>query len=202
LISLYRQKTSWLHRLSAGAKLLALCMASVAIFPLDTLSTLAILGLLTILLYASLSDGGLRELKVIVPLWPWFLIMWLFHYFGGDPLIGTVAVLKMALMILLANLLTLSTRQSDLLAAIQYGLSPLSFLGLSTRPLALAVSLMIRYIPVLLALIQQHQQAWQARGGRRAGRWRLIVPALIAALQIAEHAGESLAARGGVRGLS
>lgn len=201
MISLYREKTSWLHRQSAGSKLLALCLLSLFVFPISRLFPLAVLSVFTVSLYLSLGQGGIREVKTAWPLWPWFLVMWLFHAFAGDPVFGVVVVLKMLLMILLANLLTLTTRQTDLLAALEFMLQPLTWIGLSTRPLALAVSMMVRYIPVLLALLQQHQQAWQARGGAQRGRWRLVVPALIGALKLAESAGESLQARGGVKGL-
>lgn len=202
MISLYRPQGSWLHRRVAGHKLIALCLLSVAVFPIESLPVLVMLSAGTALIYLSLGQGGVDELSVVWVLWPWVLVMWLFHALSGDYLLGLVVVIKMLVMILLANLLTLTTRQSDLLIALQRALTPLTWLGLSTRPLALAVSMMIRYIPVLLALFQQHQQAWQARGGGRRGRWRLVVPALIGALQLAEYVGESLAARGGVRGLS
>lgn len=201
MISLYREKTSWLHRQSAGSKLFALCLLSVLVFPISQLFLLTLLGVFTASFYFSLGQGGLREIKTVWLLWPWFLVMWLFHAFAGDPVLGVVVVLKMLLMILLANLLTLTTRQTDLLAALEFMFRPLTWIGLSTRPLALAVSMMVRYIPVLLALLQQHQQAWQARGGAQRGRWKLVVPALIGALKLAENAGESLLARGGVRGL-
>ncbi len=200
MISLYRPASSWLHNHRAGHKLLALCFVSIFIFPLTSLALLLSLLMLCASMYLSLGKDGLAEMRVVVPLWPWFLMMLAFHWYSGEPVAGLVAVVKMVLMILLANLLTLSTRQSDLLSALQQGLTPITWLGFSTRPLALSVSLMIRYIPVLVLLLGQHRQAWRARGGAERRKWLLVVPALIGALRLADHVGESLTARGGVSG--
>lgn len=202
MISIYRRlENSWLHRQRAGYKLLALCFISALIFPLNSLEILVFLCLLSMMVYMSLGAGGLKELKVICPLWPWFAVMWIFHAFDGHYAQGTIVVLKMILMISLANLLTLTTRQSDLLATIEAALAPLSWIGVTTRPLSISVSLMIRFVPVLLVQFNQHQQAWSARLGGKLGRWHLLVPALLAAMRLSQRVSESLWARGGVRGL-
>ncbi len=201
MISLYRTGSTWLHRQAAGHKLIALCLISAVSYKFSTMLPILVLALTTALLYASLGQRGLLEMRVVKPLWPWLLMMFVFHWLSGDPLLGLLVVSKMVVLVLLANLLTLSTRQSDLLAALEYGLRPLSWLGVSSRPFALAVSMMISYLPVLLHLFEQQRQAWIARGGGRRGRWKLVAPAMISALKLADHAGEALAARGGVRGL-
>lgn len=202
MISLLREQSSWLHRRRAGVKLSALCGLSLLVYPLQSPVELAPLLLLVGAGYVSLGRGGLGEMWVVRGLWPWFAVMFVIHAFAGQPVYGLVVVLKMLLMILAANLLTLTTRLADLLATLEFALQPLRWVGLSTRPLSLALSLMIRYVPVLLAMLAQHREAWQARGGGEHGRWRLLVPALIGALRLAESAGDALAARGGARGLA
>jgi len=201
MISLYRQQPSWLHRQRAGFKLSALLLVSLLVFPVKTLAPLGGLAAVLLVLYRALGKGGLAEAKVVIPLWPWFLFICVFHVFEGSYLEGVVVIGKLVLMVLTANLLTLTTRHSDLLSALEVGLSPLGWVGISTRPMALAVSLMLRYVPVLSVLLENNAEAWKARGGGRKGRWRLMVPALIGALRLAEHAGDSLFARGGIRGL-
>ncbi len=201
MISLYHAGSSWIHRQRAGYKLLALCALSGSFFYVESLPVIGGLAVLTLIAYASLGEGGLVQTKAVLALWPWLLFMWAFHALNGDVYLGAVVASKMLVMVLLANLLTLSTRQTDLLAAIQWALQPLNKIGVSTRPFALAISLMISYLPVLLHVFELHQQAWRARGGAKRGRWRLMVPALLSALALAERAGEALAARGGVRGL-
>jgi biotin transport system permease protein len=54
----------------------------------------------------------------------------------------------------------------------------------------------IRFIPVMLDHLTQITQSWSARSPRRP-RWRVLVPATLAALDDADHAAEALRARGG-----
>jgi biotin transport system permease protein len=62
--------------------------------------------------------------------------------------------------------------------------------------LALAFALVIRFIPVMLDHLTRITDAWSARSPRRP-RWRVLVPATLAALDDADRAAEALRARGG-----
>jgi biotin transport system permease protein len=187
----------WAHRLPAGAKLLALAGVTVGLFQLGTPMALAVAALAVGALVASGGRVFLREsIGMLRPLWPFVLIVALWHLFTADISGGAVVILRMATAVAAANFVTMTTRLSDMLVVIERLLSPLKFLGLRPRPLALALALVIRFIPVMLTRIEAITLAFRARSPRRAG-WRILMPATLAALDDAERVADALRARGG-----
>jgi biotin transport system permease protein len=187
----------WAHRLPAGGKLLALAGVTVGLFQLGTPLALAAATLAVGGLVASGGQVFLREsLAMLRPLWPFVLIVALWHVFTGDLSGGAVVLLRMAAAVAAANFVTMTTRLSDMLAVIETLLSPLRRVGLKSRPLALALALVLRFIPVMLTRIEAITLAFRARSPRRAG-WRILMPATLAALDDAERVADALRARGG-----
>lgn len=187
----------WAHRLPAGGKLLALAGVTVGLFQLGTPLALAAATLSVGALVASGGRVFLREsFAMMRPLWPFVLIVALWHLFTADLSGGAVVILRMATAVAAANFVTMTTRLSDMLVVIERLLSPLKFLGLRPRPLALALALVIRFIPVMLTRIEAITLAFRARSPRRAG-WRILMPASLAALDDAERVADALRARGG-----
>lgn len=187
----------WAHRMQAGPKLAALALATTALFALTSPLAMVLAPSLAAALYLTggrvFAATGLRLLR---PLWPFILIVALWHLWNGDPGGGAVIVMRMATAVALANFVTMTTRLSDMIAVFQWLARPLAPLGLSPRRLALALSLTIRFIPVMLDRLAQITDSWRARSPRRP-RWRVLVPATLAALDDADRVAEALRARGG-----
>lgn len=186
-----------LHRLPAGVKLAALCLFTLVLFRLSAPLPLAALAfglvLLHLALHPSLALAGLRQLR---PLWPFLLVIALWHGVTGEVAGGAVIALRLITAMAAANLVTMTTRLSDMLAALDRLTAPLARIGLPARHLSLAIALTIRFIPVLAERIEAIRAAWSARSPRRPG-WRILVPAALAALDEADHVAEALRARGG-----
>jgi biotin transport system permease protein len=187
----------WAHRLPAGLKLGALALATTGLFALASpLPLLAAFGGAAAL-YATGGWAFARiGLRLLRPLWPFVLIVSLWHLWTNDVDGGTVILLRMVTAVALANLVTLTTKLSDMIAVFQWLAHPLHGLGLSPRRLALTLALVVRFIPVMLDHLTRITEAWSARSSRRP-RWRVLVPATLAALDDADHAAEALRARGG-----
>ena len=187
----------WAHRLPAGPKLAAMAVATTVLFSLNAPLPLAVAATATAALFAT---GGLRFLRagllLLWPLWPFVLIVGLWHLWTGDIASGANVILRMLTAVALANFVTMTTRLSDMLSVFQWLAQPLAIVGLSPRNLALAVALTIRFIPVMLDRLSQITQSWRARSARQP-RWRVLVPATLAALDDADRAAEALRARGG-----
>lgn len=187
----------WAHRLPAGAKLMALALGTASLFALSSPLPLAIAALAVAGLVAS---GGrvfaTESLKMLRPLWPFVLIVTLWHLVTRDLSGGASVLLRMGAAVAAANFVTMTTRLSDMLAVIERLLSPLRAFGLSPRPLALSLALVIRFIPVMLTRIETITLAFRARSPRRAG-WRILMPATLSALDDAERVADALRARGG-----
>ena len=186
-----------LHRWPAGLKLGLLCLFTLALFRIATPFPLAViavcLGLLHLALGRTLAAAALRQLR---PLWPFLVVIALWHGLTADLAGGTTIALRLITAVVAANLVTMTTRLSDMLAVLDRLTAPLARLGLPARRLSLAIALTIRFIPVLSDRIDAIRSAWSARSPRPPG-WRILIPAALAALDEADHVAESLRARGG-----
>lgn len=197
MLTLTSTRDIWANRLPAGPKLLALACGTVVLFAFRTPLPLIIAALAVAALLAS---GGrvfaVESLRMLRPLWPFVLIVGLWHLATQDLSGGAVVLLRMGTAVAAANFVTMTTRLSDMLAVIERLLAPLAALGLRPRPLALALALLIRFVPVMLARVADITLAFRARSPRRAG-WRILMPATLAALDDAERVADALRARGG-----
>ncbi len=189
-------ETPW-HRWPAGAKLAALCGFTVLLFALASPVALAACLAAITALYLPGGPAFLRlGARLLWPLWPFVAIVGLWHLWTGDGQGGLAVILRLLTAVAAANLVTMTTRLSDMIAVIERLSAPLARLGLPPRTLALAIALMIRFIPVLSDRLSQISESWRARSPRRPG-WRILTPATLAALDDADHVAEALRARGG-----
>jgi biotin transport system permease protein len=124
-------------------------------------------------------------------LWPFILIVAIWH----DPAWPTI-ILRMLCAVALANFVTMTTRLSDMIKSVEILARPLSPI-LPPQRLALAIALVIRFLPVLLDHANQITEAWRARSPRRP-RWRIFVPLTLAALDSSDRVAEAIRARGGI----
>ena len=62
--------------------------------------------------------------------------------------------------------------------------------------LALAIALVVRFIPALTQRLSDISDAFRARSPKRPG-WRILVPAVLSALDDADRVADALRARGG-----
>lgn len=185
-----------LHRLPAGAKLAALAAFSTALFLTKSLILLAVaLGLVASLHLTGGRVLAAHALRMLRPLWPFVLVIALWHGWMGAMSEGLVILLRMVTLVAAANLVTMTTRLSDMITVLESLARPLSPV-LPPRRLALALALVIRFVPVLSERMGLLAQAFRARSHRRPG-WRLVAPAALAALDDAENVADALRARGG-----
>ncbi|MBN7792353.1 energy-coupling factor transporter transmembrane component T family protein [Microbacterium esteraromaticum] len=195
MISLYRPGTGILHRRSAGAKLgllaaLALC---VSVLPLGTTGTVILVAAVSSLYVV----GGLGWRLLAESWWRlrWLIIvlaaaLWIFV--GLDEAVRNAG--RVVALILLADLVTRTTRMGDLLDVLQRLLRPLRVFRLDPETAALAISLTIAMVPVLAGFLNQVRDAQRARGVRLGPRAAL--PLLVLTLRHADDVGDALAARG------
>lgn len=188
------------HRLRAGWKLAALSLSTVGLFALQSPLWLAGAAAVTAGFYltggAQFARLGLRMLR---PLWLVLALILLWHVVTGDWARGAAICLRLGTAVALANLVTLTTKLSDMIDVLMWLLSPLRKLGLRTAPLALAIALVVRFVPVLGDRARSLTQAWKARSTRPPA-WRIVLPLTLSALDDADHVAEALRARGGVAG--
>jgi biotin transport system permease protein len=196
MLTLTSPVETWAHRRPAALKLAALAVATTGLFLMNAPAPLA--GALGATAALYLTGGGQfarAGLRQLMPLWPFVGIVGMWHLWTGDVTGGAVILLRMVTAVALANFATMTTRLSDMLAVFERLARPLSPI-LPPRRLALAFALVIRFIPVMLDRMGQIRQSWTARSPRPP-RWRVMVPATLAALDDADRVAEALRARGG-----
>jgi biotin transport system permease protein len=102
---------------------------------------------------------------------------------------------RVVLVVALAGLVTLTTPTSDLMAALERGLSPLRRVGVDPARVALTMSLAIRGVPVVASIASRVRDAQRARGHERSIR-AFTVPLVVGTLRHADALSEALQARG------
>ena len=194
-VGVYRPGGSVVHRLPAGWKLLALVAAGAAAFLVDTFAELGAAALVVVLLHlvAGLGPAGLwRQLRPVL----WLLLGFgLLHavlrgWQAAVLVTGTIAVL-----VLLAGVVSSTTRTTDIVDSLVRVLRPLRRAGVDPDRVGLLLALSVRAVPVVSALATEVRDAQRARGIRTDPR-TFGAPFLIRSLRHADALGEALRARG------
>jgi biotin transport system permease protein len=194
-LGLYVPGSSVLHRLPAGAKLLAMVAAGVVSVLLDHPWQVAV-ALAAVL--AGYAAAGLSPGLVVGQLRPlaWILgATAVFHVVVNGWQRAAVVVGVLAALVLLASLVTLTTRTTDLVDAVVAGCRPLRALGVDPDRVGLVIALGIRCVPVVVGLAEEVRDAQRARGLGASPR-AFAVPLLVRSLRHADALGEALTARG------
>ncbi|MEE2860383.1 MAG: energy-coupling factor transporter transmembrane component T family protein [Paracoccus sp. (in: a-proteobacteria)] len=195
MISLVSPVRTRAHRWPAGGKLLAVCIATTLLFPVQDivvqLAAAAVVALLYALPGRVFLRAGLRSLR---PLLPFVVILLLWHAVTRDVGDGVRIVLRMVTLVALANLVTMTTTLAEMMDVLHRVLGPLRRVGMRTDRIEIGVALVVRFTPVLVARASALSLAWRARSLRRPG-WRLMVPLVLSAFDEADHVADALRAR-------
>jgi biotin transport system permease protein len=191
---LYQDRSSLLHCLPAGLKVLALVVLGTAVFLIASWQIL--LGILAVVI-------GLYGLARLSPniLWAqirpliWLLIVFFaVQLWLNDWQAGLVVVTRLVIVVLFAALVTLTTRVSLMLAALERAMQPLRFVGVNPEKVGLAFSLVLRFIPVIASVASEVREAQKARGLDR-NMIALSVPLIIHTLKMADDVADAIEAR-------
>ena len=201
MISLTSPVKTRAHRWPAWTKLIGLCGATACLFTIQSPIIQFCIGVSVLCLYAlpgrSFFFVSLYQFKI---LWPFIVIVGLWHIWTADYELGATIILRMINAVWLANLVTMTTRLSDMTDVVCRITSPLNRFGLNPKILGLSMALVIRLIPVLVRKGSQLTESWKTRS-RRAASWRIILPFTALAIDDANHIAEALRARGGLNSL-
>ena len=199
MISLTSPVETRAHGWPAGIKLAALCVSTVLLFLSDDLwvqggAFIAVMAGYLALGGMDFLRAGLRSLKILTM---FLVIIAVWHAVTGTWVDGAVVALRLLAAVSLANLVTMTTRLTDMTDVVAKLTKPLAIIGMNPRLLELAIALVIRFTPVLIEKGTALNMAWRARSHRRPG-WRVILPFVVLAIDESDHVAEALRARGGV----
>jgi len=195
LTGAYMPGTSPLHRLPAGVKLGLLALAGAALVAVRTPLTVGVAGVVVAALYV-LSGVGARAAWAQIRPVRWFVLVLLaVQLLITDASTAVSLTARIVLAVALAGLVTLTTRMTELMAALERGLAPLRRVGIDPARVSLLMSLAIRSVPVVAGIAGRVRDAQRARGQERSIR-AFAVPLVVGVLRYADTLGEALQARG------
>ncbi len=194
-LGLFMPGSSPVHRAPAGLKLLLLVAVGAVSFLLDTSWQVGTaLGLVVLgYLVAGLSAPTL--LRQARPLLWLLLVVGAFHVLVTGWARALVVSGVILVLVLLAGLVTLTTRTTDLVDTLVRALGPLRRVGIDPDRVGLLLALSIRSVPVVVGIAEEVRDAQRARGRASTPR-AYAVPLVSRSLRHADALGEALAARG------
>lgn len=197
MLGLYLHRESVIHRLAAGAKLGGLLLVTIIVLALPGAWGAAAAGLIGVAVLAAARLPAGRVLKELRA--PVVMLTLLFGFqallTGGGWEETAVAVARFAALILLATLVTLTTRVMDLVDLFERLFGLLRPVGVNPAKMALMLALTIRFIPLLGEQVREVRMAQRARGVER-NIAALFVPLLVKILTMADDLAAALEARG------
>ncbi len=198
MLSLTSEERTFWHGLRASHKLLAMLMVSVVLFVFSGLWVQVAAFLIAQLFWLMGGLGFFREgMRNLLRIWPVAVFIAVWHGITGEYATGVALLLRLAAVVALANLVTMTTALKDMIDVLHWLATPVRKLGITTRPAEIALAMVIRFIPVLHEKSDTLRESWQARSVKRAG-WRIITPIAVLAIDDAEQLSEALRARGGL----
>ncbi|MFC7486064.1 energy-coupling factor transporter transmembrane component T family protein [Knoellia sp. CPCC 206453] len=194
-VPLFHPGTSVVHRVGAGTKLLVLLAAGIALAIWRSPWQIGLALALVLVGYAVARLPFRALVRQVVGLaWiavPLLVIQWIFaSWQTGVGVVGSFVSL-----VLLAGLVTLTTRTTAMVDIVVRMSGWLRRFGVDPERVGLMLALGIRSVHVVIGLAEEVREAQHARGLRASPR-AFAVPLIVRSLRHADRLGEALTARG------
>lgn len=197
--SLYVAGNTWLHRLKPAIKLATLAVFAAAVFltrnPVVPGAALVLAGLT----YFGLGQPLRSAMRPLLPILLTVAVVALFNLLVNSAEDALLTLLRLSALVLMAAAVTATTGISDFIDTIAAAARPLERAGLvKASDIGLAVGLVIRFVPEILARYQAIREAHAARG-LAVRPSTLLGPLIIQTLKDADSIAAAIDARG-IRG--
>ena len=213
---------SFVHKLDARFKILAVILFMVIVFMIKDFSGYAVMGvyLVTVILISRIKlSTVLNSVRAVLFLIIFATVLNIFFYRNGETVLfsyrflvvtkegvlySAKMVLRLVMLVIGSSILTLTTNPTDITNGLESLLSPLKLLHIPVHDFALTTSIALRFIPTLMEETDKIMKAQKSRGagydeGNFMARIRALVPVLIplivSAFRRAEELGNALDAR-------
>lgn len=182
------------HAVPAAWKLLALSVLGTATFAVSSPAAIAAGAALVVALYplGRVPLGHVwTQARNLAPL---LVLMALAQAWLDGPAMAAMTVTRVLGLVWVAGLITATTAFSEMMDVLRRALAPLRHIGVSPARVAFTLTMAVRFVPLLQAMITETRAAQAARGlGRNP--LALAVPLTIRALRLADRVAESVEAR-------
>lgn len=211
---------SRIHRLDPRTKVLCVLAAASAVFLAADWIGLALLAGFVFLVMGLTGINAVMYFRGLFTIWLLLFITFILNILltPGEILFGLGFIqvtkegligggqmfLRLALLILIAFTLTLTTSPVNLTAGLESIMSPLKKLGAPTHEIAMMMTISLRFVPTLMTEADKIAKAQASRGaafgaggllGRVKGLVPLFVPLFVGAIRSAEELAVAMEAR-------
>ncbi|MCU1647798.1 MAG: Energy-coupling factor transporter transrane protein EcfT [Nocardia sp.] len=194
MLSLFHDARTPVHSAPAGVKLLVLAVTGTGLFFVSSMVWLGVALVVALGLYRVARIPWRVTGRSVLGIAPFLALIMLAQVLFTGWQSGVLVGERVLTLVLLANLVTLTTRTSAMIETIEKALRPLQPLGVRPDRVGLLVAMTIRFIPVIREQAEMVRAAQRARGIERSTVF--LVPLLIRTLRMADQVGEALDARG------
>lgn len=218
----YIESGSPIHKMDAFIKFLSMLLLLVSVILSNTIFGYLITIIFIMLIIAASSIGFKNALGGITRMWLFFIIIFLMNtvFFETDtPLFswwiftpsfdgaiqGLNVVFRVALAIVIGNILISTTSPLEIIGAIETLIFPLKYIGVPVRDIAMIFGVAIQFIPTFANETQMIRKAQTARGSRFESKKLiekaqsfipLVVPIFLSAFRRADELSVAMEARG------
>ncbi|WP_455479060.1 energy-coupling factor transporter transmembrane component T family protein [Bartonella sp. B23] len=194
MIGLYFHQDTFIHRLRPGGKLLFLVVCATSLFMVSSIFILLPFLLFVSLLYRVAKIPFKNVLKQLKAMGLFLVLIFVFQVLFKNWSTGFEVILRLLSLAFLASLLSLTTKVSDMVNAIETWLQPFQRFGINPSKFSMVLSMAIRFIPVISEKFNEVREAQRARGFD-ASIIALAMPLIIRTIRMASEVAEALDAR-------
>ena len=169
LLGLYEPGDGWLFRMPIGWKYLLVLVLTLPPLFLGAWWVSLPMVVVTLAVLWSSGVGPAKALRIGLPLWIMLAAILAYHVATLNPQAAAIHPANMLNAVLAARILTLTTSTPALMDALATGLTPLRWVRIPPRQVALAVALMIRSIPYLIGSVADARCHPRPRPGPEPG---------------------------------
>jgi energy-coupling factor transport system permease protein len=190
-------------KLPAEVKLAGLALFSVATLLADGWPLVALAGILVIAVLVFGANAG-KLLRMLKPALVIIVVIAAFQWFFSGPAVAVLSVARISLLYLAGSIVTVTTSETEFIAAIERLLSPVSKVTRTNigRDLATMMTLAIAFLPIIKDEHDTIRLAQEARGvkytglsGVVKGEISVIIPLIYGLSARADRIAEAMEAR-------
>ncbi len=122
------------------------------------------------------------------------IIIFIVHSLVNSWIEGVYYIIRLTTLFLFSSLVTLTTKTSEMIEAIESFFKPFCKFGFDNKKIALGISLGIRFMPLIKNIYQEVSIAQKARGVDK-NLIGLLVPIIIRTLKMADNIADAIEAR-------
>lgn len=194
MIGLYLPRDTFIHRLRPAVKLIFLAVCTTTLLMVSALPLLLFFLLFVALLYRVAKVPFNNILKQLKSMGVLLIFIFVFQVIFKGWVTGFEVILRFLSLIFLALLVSLTTKVSDMVNAIETWLQPFRCFGINPSKFSMVLSLAIRFIPVVSEKFNEVHEAQRARG-LDTNIAALAIPLIIRTIRMASEVAEALDAR-------